>query len=123
MEYGGEKSHKYLLLSPSSLTIVLKSSSTNKLFAHLVSAFLDNMIVAKFLLAALGLSAYAVAQDQDGQEQDDVVILDSWPMDPNNVQTQAGGPVTVCSSSPLSILLSRIFAEGYEDYDANHNDI
>ncbi|KAF7136674.1 hypothetical protein CNMCM5793_005952 [Aspergillus hiratsukae] len=49
------------------------------------------MIVAKVLLAALGLSAYAVAQDQDGQEQD--VVLDAWPIDPNNVQ--AGGAVEI----------------------------
>ncbi|KAF4250089.1 hypothetical protein CNMCM8980_001948 [Aspergillus fumigatiaffinis] len=54
------------------------------------------MIVTKLLLAALGLSAYAVAQGQDIQDQDvqyEDVVLDAWPMDPNNVLPT--GTVTV----------------------------
>jgi hypothetical protein len=80
------------------------------------------MIVTKLLLAALGLSAYAVAQGQDIQDQDvqyEDVVLDAWPMDPNNVLPT--GTVTVRSYSPLRIPYLGSCVETYKDYDANHN--
>jgi hypothetical protein len=82
------------------------------------------MTVAKPLLAALGISACAVAQDQGVQDQGvqyEDVVLDAWPMDPNNVLPT--GTVTVRSYSPFRIPYLRSCVETYKDYNADHGKI